>query len=64
VLSSFFDNTTVVAYEKEVYLPDCFRQEDGAITAVAQRISEIILQEDPKRLMWYDQALTRTGHLL
>ena len=31
------------------------------IIAVAQKISENILQEDPKLLMWYDQALTRTG---
>lgn len=31
------------------------------IISVAGRISENILQEDPKLLMWYDQALTRTG---
>ena len=30
------------------------------IIAVAQKISEDVLQEDPKLLMWYDQALTRT----
>jgi len=28
---------------------------------VARKILEKILQEDPKLLMWYDQALTRTG---
>jgi hypothetical protein len=28
---------------------------------VAQGIPEAILQEDPKLLMWYDQALARTG---
>lgn len=32
-----------------------------AIIAVARKIPEKILQEDPKLLMWYDQAVTRTG---
>jgi hypothetical protein len=31
------------------------------IIVVAQRIPENVLQEDPKLLMWYDQALTRSG---
>jgi hypothetical protein len=31
------------------------------ITAVAKKIPENVLQEDPKLLMWYDQALTRSG---
>ncbi|HXH09489.1 MAG TPA: DNA methyltransferase [Alphaproteobacteria bacterium] len=31
------------------------------ILDVASKIPEHILQEDPKLLMWYDQALTRTG---
>jgi hypothetical protein len=31
------------------------------IIAVARRISETVLQEDPKLLMWYDQARTRLG---
>ena len=31
------------------------------IIAVARKIPERILQEDPKLLMWYDQAITRTG---
>jgi len=31
------------------------------IIAVARKIPENILQEDPKLLMWYDQAMTRTG---
>jgi hypothetical protein len=30
------------------------------IIAVAGKIPETVLQEDPKLLMWYDQALTRT----
>ena len=30
------------------------------IVAVARKVREDILQEDPKLLMWYDQALTRT----
>ncbi len=33
----------------------------STIIAVARKIPEKILQEDPKLLMWYDQALTRTG---
>ena len=31
------------------------------IKAVAEKIPETILQEDSKLLMWYDQALTRSG---
>ena len=31
------------------------------IIAVAGKIPENVLQEDPKLLMWYDQALTRMG---
>jgi len=31
------------------------------ILAVAEKIPDAILQEDPKLLMWYDQALTRLG---
>ncbi len=33
----------------------------ATIITVAGKIPEDILQEDPKLLMWYDQALTRTG---
>jgi len=33
----------------------------ATIIAVAGKIPENILQEDPKLLMWYDQALTRSG---
>ncbi len=33
----------------------------GTIIAVAQRIPDDVLQEDPKLLMWYDQAVTRAG---
>lgn len=36
------------------------RQDYRTIIAVAQRIPENVLQEDPKLLMWYDQAITRT----
>ena len=32
----------------------------GAIVTVADKIPDTVLQEDPKLLMWYDQALTRT----
>ena len=40
----------------------CWQNRDyETIIAVAQRLPEKILQEDPKLLMWYDQALTRTG---
>ena len=31
------------------------------IIRVAERIPETVLQEDPKLLLWYDQALTRSG---
>ncbi|MBU1206626.1 MAG: site-specific DNA-methyltransferase [Proteobacteria bacterium] len=33
----------------------------ATIIAVARKVPENVLQEDPKLLMWYDQALTRTG---
>ena len=33
----------------------------GTIIAVARKIPDKILQEDPKLLMWFDQAVTRTG---
>jgi len=36
-------------------------QDYVTIIAVARRISETVLQEDPKILMWYDQARTRLG---
>lgn len=40
----------------------CWQSRDyRTIIAVAQRIPEDVLQEDPKLLMWYDQALTRHG---
>lgn len=40
----------------------CWQNRDyRTIITVAQRIPENILQEDPKLLMWYDQALTRSG---
>jgi hypothetical protein len=32
----------------------------ATIITVARKIPETILQEDPKLLMWYDQAITRT----
>jgi len=33
----------------------------ATIITVARKIPEDVLQEDPKLLMWYDQALTRKG---
>ena len=40
----------------------CWQNQDyRTIVAVARRIPENVLQEDPKLLMWYDQALTRLG---
>jgi hypothetical protein len=33
----------------------------ATIIAVAEKIPEAVLQEDPKLLMWYDQAVTRSG---
>ena len=41
---------------------NAWQQRDYAtIIAVARKIPETILQEDPKLLMWYDQSITRTG---
>ncbi len=40
----------------------CWQNRDyRTIIAVASRIPENILQEDPKVLMWYNQAVTRLG---
>ena len=40
-----------------------WRERDYAtIIAVARKIPDKILQEDPKLLMWYDQAVTRIGN--
>ena len=36
-------------------------QDYTTIIAVAEKIPEAVLQEDQKLLLWYDQALTRTG---
>ena len=36
------------------------RQDYATIITVAQKIPDAVLQEDPKLLMWYDQALTRS----
>jgi len=36
-------------------------REYATIITVARKIPENVLQEDPKLLMWYDQALTRIG---
>ncbi len=33
----------------------------STIIAVAEKIPDKVLQEDPKLLMWYDQAVTRSG---
>ena len=33
----------------------------ATIISVARKIPENVLQEDPKLLMWFDQALTRGG---
>ena len=39
-----------------------YQERDYAtIIAVASKIPENVLQEDPKLLMWFDQAVTRTG---
>jgi len=33
----------------------------ACLIAAKQKIPENVLQEDPKLLMWYDQAVTRSG---
>ena len=35
------------------------QQDYGTIITVAQKIPDAVLQDDPKLLMWYDQAVTR-----
>lgn len=35
----------------------------NTIITVARKIPEDVLQEDPKLLMWYDQAITRSGEV-
>ena len=37
------------------------KRDYATIITVASKIPEKILQEDPKLLMWYDQAVTRIG---
>ena len=40
----------------------CWKNRDyRTILAVAGRLPDDVLQEDPKLLMWYDQAVTRVG---
>jgi hypothetical protein len=40
----------------------CWQDRDyRTIIAIAERVPEDVLQEDPKLLMWYDQAITRMG---
>ena len=40
----------------------CYQERDYAtIINIAQKIPNKILEEDPKLLMWYDQAVTRSG---
>ena len=36
-------------------------QDYGTIVSVGRRIPDSVLQNDPKLLMWYDQAVTRGG---
>ena len=36
-------------------------QDYGTIVSVGNRIPDSVLQNDPKLLMWFDQAVTRTG---
>ncbi|MGK5094677.1 DNA methyltransferase [Deltaproteobacteria bacterium TL4] len=45
-----------VGFKKAWQERDC-----AVIVAVADKIPNNVLEEDPKRLMWYDQAVTRMG---
>jgi 16S rRNA G966 N2-methylase RsmD len=41
---------------------NCWQERDYAtIISVAEKITNNVLEEDPKLLMWYDQAVTRSG---
>jgi len=37
------------------------KRDYATIIAVAEKIPNNVLEEDPKLLMWYDQAITRIG---
>ena len=37
------------------------QQDYATIITVAQKVPDAVLQDDPKLLMWYDQAVTRSG---
>ena len=39
----------------------CQERDYATIIAVAEKIPNTVLEEDPKLLMWYDQARTRMG---
>ena len=42
----------------------CWQERDYAtIIHVAEKIPNNVLEEDPKLLMWYDQAVTRSGNI-
>ena len=44
------------------WLPKAWQERDySTIIALSGKIPETIIQEDPKLLMWYDQALTCNG---
>ncbi|WP_157202278.1 hypothetical protein [Methanoplanus limicola] len=36
-------------------------KDDQTIIGISKRIPPKVLEEDPKLLMWYDQAVTRIG---
>ncbi len=51
-LLRYFDSMLKKAWQESDY---------AVIVAVADKIPNNVLEEDPKLLMWYDQAVTRMG---
>ncbi len=48
--------------DERCWIKKAWQERDYAvIVAVADKIPNNVLEEDPKLLMWYDQAVTRMG---
>lgn len=70
LLREFADYRTSTARRLKVFRTEAVRagfkrawsdRDYATIIAVAEKLPDSVLQEDPKLLMWYDQAVTRSG---
>ena len=70
LLKEFNEYKTVVTKKMKVFRLEAVRagfkkawmeKDYEVIISIAKKLPEDVLQEDEKLLMWYDQALTRTG---